>query len=148
MPDRALQSEWLTRKQRIDPRCAALGWEIVPFDEDRPLSAYNHQAIEEFQTDNGPADYGLVVNGQLLGIVEAKKLSLGPQSVLLQAERYSKGATRSLLKFRGYHVPFLYSTNGEVLWFHDVRDRLNLLAPHRRVSHAVGFNRNARRRSR
>src|SRR5208282_4488624 len=60
-----------------------------------------------------------------LGIVEAKKLSLGPQNVLTQAERYSKGVADSQFDFRGYRVPFLYSTNGEVLWHHDIRHKLN-----------------------
>ena len=78
----------------------------------------------ELPTDNGPADYALFINGSLLGVVEAKKLSLGPQNVLVQAERYSRGATQSALDFRGFHVPFLYSTNGEVIWFHDVRHAL------------------------
>ncbi len=27
--------------------------------------------------------------------------------------------------FNGYYVPFLYSTNGEVIWFHDVRHNLS-----------------------
>ena len=60
----------------------------------------------------------------LLGVVEAKKLSLGPQNALVQAERYSRGVEPSPFDFRGYHVPFLYSTNGEVIWFHDVRHNL------------------------
>jgi len=29
------------------------------------------------------------------------------------------------LNFRSYRVPFLYSTNGEVIWHHDVRHELN-----------------------
>src|SRR5438552_11347093 len=120
------ESERRTRRNRIDPRLKQWGWEITPLNSARPISEYRRHAIEEFPTVNGPADYALVVDGQLLGIVEAKKLTLGPQSVLLQAERYSKGATLCPLNFRGFRVPFLYSTNGEVLWFHDVRDRLNL----------------------
>src|SRR4030042_3829646 len=91
------ESEWQTRKQRIDPKLIASGWEIVPFDGDRPLSSYTHHAIEEYATDNGPADYGLVADGQLLGVVEAKKVTLGPQGALTQAERYSPAApTRPL----------------------------------------------------
>jgi type I restriction enzyme R subunit len=35
-----------------------------------------------------PADYALCVDGHVVGIVEAKKLNLGPQDVLMQAERY------------------------------------------------------------
>src|SRR5436190_13554704 len=115
------EAEWQTRKTRIDTRLQALGWKLAAFDADRALSAYRQHAITEYQTANGPADYALSVEGTLLGIIEAKKLSLGPQNVLVQAERYSRGATVNPLDFRGLRVPFLYSTNGEVLWFHDVR---------------------------
>jgi type I restriction enzyme R subunit len=126
MPDPTYESEWLTRKKRIDTRLRALGWQIVPFDADTPLSACTKHAVEEFPTDTGPADYALCVKGRILGIVEAKKLSLGPQNVLVQAERYSRGATTNTLSFGEFRVPFLYSTNGEVIWFHDVRHNLNL----------------------
>src|SRR5271170_1701975 len=100
------ESEWLTRKTLIDPKLKAVGWRIVPFEDGKPLSAYDRCAIEEYQTDNGPADYALCVGGRILGIVEAKKLTLGPQNVLTQAERYSRGADTNPLSFRGYHVPF------------------------------------------
>lgn len=43
-----------------------------------------------------------------------------------QAERYSRGVTDSPFDIRGYRVPFLYSTNGEVFWHHDIRHALNL----------------------
>src|SRR5207248_7219385 len=100
-------------------------WKIVPFSPGKPLSAQNGCAIEEFQTANGPADYALCVDGRIIGVVEAKKLTLGPQSVLTQAERYCKGITDSPFNYRGYRVPFLYSTNGEVIWHHDIRHELN-----------------------
>jgi type I restriction enzyme R subunit len=119
------ESEWLTRKTLIDPKLKAAGWQIIPFEAERSLSTYHHCAIEEYPTDNGPADYALCVGGRILGFVEAKKLTLGPQNVLTQAERYSNGATTNTLNFRGYHVPFLYSTNGEIIWYHDIRDALN-----------------------
>jgi type I restriction enzyme R subunit len=118
-------SEWLTRKRLIDPKLKAAGWRIVPFTSGKLLTSYDRCAVEEFETEHGPADYALCVGGQILGIVEAKKLTLGPQSVLTQAERYSKGTTSSPLNFRGYRVPFLYSTNGEVIWHHDIRNTLS-----------------------
>src|SRR5437660_9834916 len=118
-------SEWLTRKQLIDPKLKAAGWKIVPFVPGAPLSSYERCAVQEFPTENGPADYALCVGGQILGVVEAKKLTLGPMSVLTQAERYSKGATSNPLNFRGFHVPFLYSTNGEIIWHHDIRNELS-----------------------
>ena len=55
------------------------------------------------------------LGGKILGIVEAKKLTLGPQNVLSQAERYAYGLTGKPFDFRGFGVPYLYSTNGEVI---------------------------------
>ena len=120
------ESEVKTRKTRIDPKLREQGWSPIPHDPAVPLSAWHRAAVEEFVTDNGPADYALCDGGQMLGVVEAKKLTIGPQNILTQAERYSRGATISPLKYpEGFRVPFLYSTNGEVIWFHDVRDPLN-----------------------
>ena len=55
------ESERRTRQERIDPRLRAWGWEIMPFEDGRPLSAYRHHAIEEYPTANGPTDCALVV---------------------------------------------------------------------------------------
>jgi type I restriction enzyme R subunit len=118
-------SEYLTRKQIVDSKLRAAGWTIAPFNPNRALIAYKNCAIEEFPTESGPADYALCVDGRILGVVEAKKLTLGPQEVLPQAERYSRGLESNPLDFNGFHVPFLYSTNGEVIWHHDVRQPLN-----------------------
>jgi type I restriction enzyme R subunit len=114
-----------TRRRLVDPLIKGARWQIVRFEGDRSLSSYSRQAIREYPTDNGPADYALVVNGRILGIVEAKRLGLGPQEVLTQAERYSRGASGNPLDFGGLHVPFLYSTNGKVIWTRDIRHPLN-----------------------
>lgn len=120
-----MESERQTRARRIDPKLKSSGWQIAPYEAARPLSWYSDTAVEEYPTSNGPADYGLCVDSRLLGIVEAKKLTLGPQNVLTQAERYSRGVANSPLNFDGFRVPFLYSTNGEVIWFRDARNALN-----------------------
>jgi type I restriction enzyme R subunit len=125
VPTKREESEWKTRQTRIDKRITGAGWEIVRKGAVRPARFYQRHALEEYPTDNGPADYALCVGGEALGLIEAKKLSLGPQNVLAQAERYSRGVTDGPFNFRGFHVPFLYSTNGEVIWFHDVRHELN-----------------------
>jgi type I restriction enzyme R subunit len=123
------ESERRTRRERVDPRLQAAGWVIVDFRSGLDLTRLSNHAVTEYPTENGPADYALVVGGQLLGIVEAKKVTLGPQNVLTQAERYSKGAADGAINFRGCRVPLLYSTNGEVIWFHDVRHKLNRSRP-------------------
>jgi type I restriction enzyme, R subunit len=119
------ESEIQTRRQRIDPRLVARGWCIVPHNGAVPVARYTRHAVRELPTSNGPADYALFVGGQPLGLVEAKKVTLGPQNALTQAERYSKGVTNSPFDFSGYRVPFLYSTNGEMVWFQDARHPLN-----------------------
>src|SRR5947209_19628359 len=119
------ESEYRTRRQRIDPLLKAAGWKIVDFNPATAAARYTSHAVTEYPTDNGAADYALFVAGQLLGVVEAKKVTLGPQNVLTQAERYARGLADSPLNFRGIRAPFLYSTNGEVLWFQDARPSLS-----------------------
>ena len=75
-PAQPSDSEWLTRKRLIDSALKASGWKVVPFAQGK-LSAQNRCAIEEYPTSAGPADYALCVHGQIIGIVEAKKLTLG-----------------------------------------------------------------------
>lgn len=119
------EHEYQTRKRRIDPRLKTAGWSVKPFVPTSPVAAYTATAVEEFETTNGPADYALCDRGRVQAVVEAKKLTVGPQGVLTQAERYSKGIAQ-FPKYQGaFGVPFLYSTNGEVTWFHDVRHELN-----------------------
>lgn len=126
-PASPANSEWLTRRKLIDPQLRAAGWTIVEQGkyDSSALAGYDCCALVEYPTEHGPADYALCVGGRLLGIVEAKKLSLGPQNVLTQAERYSRGATTNPFDFGGCRVPFLYATNGEVIWHHDIRYSLN-----------------------
>lgn len=119
------ESERITRKRRIDPRLTRSGWIVEPFRPESPIASYKRGAVEEFETANGPADYALCDGARVRGVVEAKKITLGPQGVLTQAERYSKGV-HQVPSYQGeFGVPFLYSTNGEVIWFHDVRNELN-----------------------
>src|SRR5688572_10972846 len=103
------ETEAQTRKRRIDGKLEAEGWKVVRHDASLPLSAYDRCAIIEYPTDNGPADYALCLNGAIHGVVEAKKVAVGPQNVLTQAERYSRGVSDSPFNFAGFRVPFLYS---------------------------------------
>jgi type I restriction enzyme R subunit len=120
--------EWQTRRDRINTKLGGLSspWQIQRFHEGLDLGRLTHHAIEEFPTANGPADYALLVNGRLLGLIEAKKVSVGPENVLEQAKRYSMGADDTLGVWDGYKVPFLISTNGEKIQFLDIRDWRNL----------------------
>jgi type I restriction enzyme R subunit len=115
------ESEWQTRKQRIDARLRKLGWKIVPFSDALTLAALDNTAVEELPTANGPADYGLFIGGKLLGIIEAKKVAVSPQNVLEQAKRYAAGVFAAVGEWNGLRVPFLYATNGTLVWYLDAR---------------------------
>src|SRR5262245_40372519 len=92
------ESEWQTRKARIDKKLRSVvpPWQIVRYSDSLDLSKLGCHAVEELPTVNGPADYGLFVNGQLLGIIEAKKVTVNPQNVLEQAQRYASGVLQGV----------------------------------------------------
>ena len=120
--------EWQTRRSRINTKLTSLPhpWKIVRFKAGQVVSGFDGIAVEEYPTENGPADYALFVHGKLVGIIEAKRVGVGAQNVLEQAKRYSKGAHDGSGSWDGYHVPFLYATNGESVFFLDVREHDNL----------------------
>jgi type I restriction enzyme R subunit len=120
------ESEKITRKKRIDQQLKSIGWLLVPYTEGMDISSLTNHAIEEYQTANGPADYAFVVKGKMLGCVEAKKLEVGAANVLEQAKRYSKGAPETIGNWSGYHIPFLYSSNGELIYHLDARKSSNI----------------------
>lgn len=130
------ESEWRTRKSRIDRRLVAQGWTIVHHREVDDFSTLQAHAVEELPTANGPADYALVAGGRLLGLIEAKKVTVNPQNVLEQAKRYARASDYAEGKltppgrWQDLRVPFLYSTNGEIVWHLDAR-------PQKRVSRQV-----------
>ena len=120
------ESEKVTRKNRIDLLLKAAGWRIVKFSDNMDPRLLQNYAIEELPTGSGPADYALAVNGRILGVIEAKKLEVGAENVLEQAKRYSRGADNTIGDWNGYKVPFLYSSNGELIYHLDARDSNNI----------------------
>lgn len=119
------ESEWKTRKTRIDRQLKALNpaWEIIPYTPALNTSELTCHAVEEYPTINGPADYALFSNGKLLGILEAKKVAVDPRNVLEQAKRYAVGCPDTIGSWNGLKVPFLFASNGTKIWFADVRDK-------------------------
>ena len=120
-----IESEAKTRKKRIDKKLKALNWKIIAHKEGLDTSSLSAHAVEEYPTKTGPADYALFVEGKLLGVIEAKKVSVGAGNVLEQAKRYSQGVPNTIGEWRKYKIPFLYSTNGEQIYHLDARKKEN-----------------------
>jgi len=123
------ESEYLTRKRRIDNKLANLQWKIIRWKDGLDTSALTNHAVEEYPVTTGFADYALFVGGRLIGFIEAKKHGIDSQNVLEQAKRYSRGATDGIGIWGQYRVPFLYSSSGEQVYFIDIRNHLNISRP-------------------
>lgn len=119
------ESERETRRKRIDPRLEAAGWRVLGPGVGTADSTLWPAALAEYPTENGPADYALCASQRIDAVVEAKKVTVGPDGVLTQAERYSHGIDQTPRYQGEFGVPFLYSTNGERILFHDVRSPLS-----------------------
>lgn len=118
--------EAVTRRKRINKTLTQLGWTIADYEDNLDTSRLNYHAVQEYPVATGRADYALFVNGLWIGVIEAKRLTVGSQAALEQAKRYSKGAFEGVGNWRGYRVPFLFSSNGELVYFLDIREESNL----------------------
>ena len=116
-------NELQTRKKFIDTRLKALSppWKIIPHQAGMDLSQLHLCAVEEYPTATGPADYALFLHGKFQGVIEAKKLGVGTANVLEQAKRYSRSARNGAGLWGEFKVPLLYATNGQQIYFIDVR---------------------------
>ncbi len=120
------ESERATRKKRIDQALARDGWRVVRYGQWLAGDRTAADAVEEFPTESGPADYLLHLDGQVVADVEAKKVSVDPRNVIEQAKRYSRALNGSSARYgpEGFGLPFVYSTNGELIYTCDLRDML------------------------
>jgi len=108
-------------RELIDKRLQESGWTIIK--DGNAVPNKGNFAVEEVETDDGPMDYALITDGVIMGDVEAKPQGTGVPGIIAQDERYSQNYTAGKLNFDGYHIPFLYSSNGHIIWYKDVRSK-------------------------
>src|SRR5207253_459378 len=99
-------------RQRIDAMLEEAGW-VVQNPKLVNLAAGRGIAVREFPLRGGygKADYLLFVDGQPVGVVEAKKEGETLSGVEVQAEKYSLGLPVYLAP-PVRPLPFLYQTTG------------------------------------
>ena len=76
-------------REQIDDTLQDVGWAFL--GEYKTESAVGEDAtgyIEEYPTDDGPVDYGLIVHGELYSVLEAKKESANVTGQFQQIRRY------------------------------------------------------------
>ena len=106
-------------RDRIDAQLRAAGWAV---QKKIDFSAGAGQAVREWQTDVGPADYVLFVDKKAIGVIEAKRESEGQH--LTVHETQTEGYATAKLKWVNNKapLPFLYEATGIVTRFTDARD--------------------------
>ena len=109
-------------RDRIDAQLRAAGWAV----QDKDAIDFNEgegQAVREYTTDSGPADYVLFVDRKPVGVTEAKKETLGQN--ITTVEDQTKDYADAKLKWvqhTGQPLPFLYEATGVITRFTDQRD--------------------------
>ena len=104
-------------RELIDAKLAASGWVVQSYRE-MNLGAGLGLAVTEFPGAHGPADYLLYVDGNAIGVVEAKPVGHTLKGVEGQSASYSDGLPESLPAWRR-PLPFQYESTGEVTQFTD-----------------------------
>jgi type I restriction enzyme R subunit len=104
-------------RQNIDEQLKEAGWKKLKTDSG---TGY----VEEYETESGPVDYALLVKGEVLGVIEAKKKDANSSAAFTQAERYAKDIeTRYDFGHRNqYNIPFVFTANGNKIEMKDLRE--------------------------
>lgn len=108
-------------RDKIDKQLVLAGWKIQDkhtFDPSAGLGI----AFKEYSTDVGPADYGLFVDGQAIGILEAKQANQGHK--ITTVEEQSTGYADAKPKYNAKSEPlkFVMEATGEITRLTDRRD--------------------------
>ncbi len=107
-------------RDNIDSALARSGW-VIQNKSGINLHEALGVAVREYQTDAGPADYVLFVDGKPAGVVEAKREEEGHR--LNVHEDQTEGYAAAKLKFlNNEKLQFVYLSTGEVTSFTDFRD--------------------------
>jgi type I restriction enzyme R subunit len=106
-------------RDRIDAQLRAAGWAV---QKKIDFAQGKGQAVREWSTDVGPADYLLFVDKMAVGVIEAKREEEGQH--LTVHEPQTEGYAVAKLKWVNNRepLPFLYEATGIITRFTDGRD--------------------------
>jgi len=108
-------------RDAIDAMLKASGWSIQD-KKKLDLNDGSGQAVREYPTDSGPADYVLFVDRRPVGVIEAKREEKAEN--ITTVEEQTEDYADSKLKWvtNSTPLPFLYQSTGEITRFTDRRD--------------------------
>lgn len=105
----------------IDEKLEQSGWTIQDMSK-LNLTVSLGVAVREFPTSTGPVDYALFVEGNPVGVVEAKKTELGEKitTVEEQSSRYANSTFKWVQQ--DYKIRFAYEATDKLIRFTDYKD--------------------------
>lgn len=108
-------------RDKIDELLAVSGWSVQD-KKKLDLNEGKGQAVREYSTDVGPADYVLFVDKKAVGVIEAKRKSKGENITTVEGQ--TEGYATAKLKWvnNDQPLPFLYESTGVITRFTDGRD--------------------------
>ena len=108
-------------RDNIDALLRQAGW-VVQSAKKIDLNVGLGQAVREYQTDAGPADYVLFVDKKAIGVIEAKREEEGQRLTAheTQTEDYAAATLKWINNKKP--LPFLYHSTGIITRFTDGRD--------------------------
>lgn len=105
----------------IDKKLEQSGWVIQNFAQVN-IGAALGIAVREYPTDTGPVDYALFIDGEPVGVIEAKKSSVG-ENITVVEEQSARYATSSFKWInREYTIRFAYEATDKLIKFTDYKD--------------------------
>lgn len=107
-------------REEIDTKLELAGWVI---QDKKRLNLYESLgvAVREMDTDTGPADYMLFIDGKACGILEAKREGTNLGEVVQQSRRYAVSKTKHVERWQD-ELPFTYESTNYETRFCDWRD--------------------------
>ncbi len=122
-------------REEIDRKLEAAGWVI---QEKNRLNLYESLgvAVREMDTNSGPADYMLFIDGKACGIIEAKREGADLGGVAGQSARYASSQVKFIERWvpEDLPLPLLYEATNHEIRFRDERD------PHPRSRYVFHFH--------
>jgi len=123
-----------TRKL-IDDKLVAAGW-VVQDKARLNLTESLGVAVREMDTNTGPADYMLFIDGKACGIIEAKREGTNLVQAAEQSARYAVSTVKFIQRWvpEDQPLPFLFEATNHEIRFRDERD------PHPRSRNIFHFH--------
>lgn len=105
----------------IDEKLKMSGWQVQNVNQLNLIAGLG-VAVREFPTSTGPVDYVLFINGEPVGVIEAKKSSAGENITVVeeQSSRYANSTFKWIN--RDHSIRFAYEATDKLVKFTDYKD--------------------------